>query len=316
MHTIDLIMAVYGEQTLVTYERGTAEHKSVQLGLNRHLPHGFLKGEWTMEINERSMRTLSDQEMINLMRRSDKTAFESWRDVLAVVDENEVTEKEKKRVEKAVKRAEKALKQNGIEIPVRAAREDVILQAFPYVENSIYNSTMELAYYYMDKKDWDTFSKIILTNNYAKTITFDYLFNVIPDDRKYDLTVNAYKWGGANIKGVQEAIVKLPIYGKPDLPEDFEGEMTIFRGCIGDAGKAASSFSWTINLEVAKYFRRAQEAFFGSPAHIYRGRIRREDIAAYIPDLGQAEIVQIGKVTNVEDITDQVIDASLTKGSR
>ena len=122
MHTIDLIMAVYGEQTLVTYERGTAEHKSVQLGLNRHLPHGFLKGEWTMEINERSMRTLSDQEMINLMRRSDKTAFESWRDVLAVVDENEVTEKEKKRVEKAVKRAEKALKQNGIEIPVRAAR--------------------------------------------------------------------------------------------------------------------------------------------------------------------------------------------------
>ena len=262
-----------------------------------------------MEINERSMRTISDLQMIDLMRRSDKTAFESWRDVLALVDGNEEAEKQKKRVEKAVNRAEKALKKNGMEIPGLAAREDVMLQAFPYVEKAIDESTLELAYYYMNMKDWDTFSKIILTNNFAKTVIFDYLFDAIPDDRKYDLTVNAYKWGGATIKGVQEAMKKLPVYGKPDLPEDFEEEMTIFRGCIGDAGKAVASFSWTINLEVAKYFRRAQEKFFGSPAHIYRGRIRREDIAAYIPDLGQAEIVQIGKVTGVEDITDQVFDA-------
>lgn len=103
-------------------------------------------------------------------------------------------------------------------------------------------------------------------------------------------------------------IKRLPEYGEPDLPDDFEEVMTVYRGCIGDAEKAAASFSWTINPEVAKYFRRAQESYFGEPAHIYRGRIKKGDIAAYIPDLGQAEVVQLGGVYDVEDITDQVYD--------
>lgn len=255
---------------------------------------------------ERSMRTLTDEQMKDLMRKSNKTAFEAWREVLTFVEMNEDTQKVIKRVDRAVKRATKNLMAKCTVSLTQEQMETVILEDYAYVGKAINESTMELAYYYFELEDWETFTRIILTNNYAKQITFDYLFDRIPDEWKYDLIVGAYKWGAANLRSVQEMIRKLPAYGKPELPEDFEDDLTVYRGCVGDAAKAARSYSWTINLEVARYFRRAQEGFYKDKAHIYRGKIQKNDIAAYIPELGQAEVVQLGKVYDVEDITDQV----------
>ena len=50
---------------------------------------------------ERSMRTLTDEQMKDLMRKSNKTAFEAWREVLTFVEMNEDTQKVIKRVDRA-----------------------------------------------------------------------------------------------------------------------------------------------------------------------------------------------------------------------
>lgn len=140
---------------------------------------------------EKYMRSLSFEEMTNYMRIQANTPFEAWREVLSLVDKD-VRQKEIQRVEKVVKRAETSLEQEGIEIPLRSAREDLMLEMFPYVEDILNKSTMEMAFHYLRKEDWGMFERIVLTNNYAKQITFDYLLEAIPDDRKYDLTVNVY----------------------------------------------------------------------------------------------------------------------------
>ena len=167
----------------------------------------------------------------------------------------------------------------------------------------------QLAYRSMEKEDWDTFEKIVLSNSHAMKIAFDHLFKNIPNDRKYKLILGAYSWGGASKKNIQKAVKSLPKYGKPELPDDFDDVITVYRGCTGSAENAASSFSWTTSLEAVKFFRRVHETGDGQAARIFRGKIRKEDIVAYITDLGQYEVIQFGKVFEVEDITDQVHDA-------
>ena len=256
-------------------------------------------------------KILNEEDMLDLMRERSKTRLQAWREILEYIEEDEIVVKQKKCVERAVKRAEKKLIEKCIILPEGPNKENILLDTVPGLSTSIDNASMELVYDCLDKKDWDAFEKIVLLNGYAMQMVFDYMFNVIPDDRKYRLTVEAYSWGGAVKKGVQNAVKKLPELGKPELPEEFEETVTIYRGCNGDADKAAESFSWTTNLEVAKFFGRMHENTCGQEAHIYCGKIRKDDIAAYILELGQSEVIQLGKVYDVVEI-----DSGVSAGVR
>ena len=257
---------------------------------------------------EHYMRNLSDVEMTDFMRRFCKNKIEAWREVMMSVDGDEAVQAQNKKVDRAIGRAEKAMDAEGLAFQDRSSKEEAMLDRYPYVGKAIDKATAELVFHYTEAEDWDSFEKTVLSNSGAIQMVFECMFGIVPDERKYNLTLEAYKWGGAKSRDVQRALMALPEYGKPDLPDDFGDEVVVYRGCVGDAKKAADSFSWTINIEVAKYFRRAQETFFGEPAHIYRGKIRKEDIAAYIIDVGQAEVINLGGVHDVEDITEQVHD--------
>lgn len=164
---------------------------------------------------------MTEEKMMERMMERNKNPLEAWREILALfAEDDETVIKQKKRVDRALKRAEKKMREEGIEIWDGPEKDEYILESYPNVKKMIDEATMELAYYCKDNNDWDRFEKMILSNSFAMQITFDYLFNIIPDERKYSLTVNAYSWGGAAKEGVQNAIKKLPEYGKPELPDD------------------------------------------------------------------------------------------------
>ena len=249
---------------------------------------------------------MTEEKMMERMRERNKNPLEAWREILALfAEDDETVIKQKKRVDRALKRAEKKMREEGIEIWDGPEKDEYILESYPNVKKMIDEATMELAYYCKDNNDWDRFEKMILSNSFAMQVTFDYLFNIIPDERKYSLTVNAYSWGGAAKEGVQNAIKKLPEYGKPELPDDMDDIVTIYRGCTGGPDQAAESFSWTTNPEVAKWFCRVHENRYGRTGRIYSGKIRKTDIAAYNTELGQDEVIQLGKVFDVADITEE-----------
>ena len=252
---------------------------------------------------EKSLRTISSEEVGLRIKERTNNTLNRWRQSLAFDDGSKVFEQEKHKVEKAIRKAERKLPDWIMGKKWTPARDVLIM---PRVRDAIDDSSMKLAIHYFDTQNWDALAAVTVLSDIAMQLVFPWIYVLVPDDRKNDLTLMSYTWGGADQEVVHEVMALLPEYGEPDLPDDFEDEIVIYRGCVGGPLDAASSISWTLNPEVAKYFKGAHEEVYKTPGSIYRGKIRKDDIAAYIYEMGQSEIIQLGTVYDVEDITNFV----------
>ena len=252
---------------------------------------------------EKSLRTISSEEVGLRIKERTNNTLNRWRQSLAFDDGSKVFEQEKHKVEKAIRKAERKLPDWIMGKKWTPARDVLIM---PRVRDAIDDSSMKLAIHYFDTQNWDALAAVTALSDIAMQLVFPWIYVLVPDDRKNDLTLKSYTWGGADQAVVHEVMALLPEYGKPDLPDDFDDEITIYRGCVGGPLEAAGSISWTLNPEVAKYFKGAHEEVYKTPGSIYRGKIRKDDIAAYIYEMGQSEIIQLGTVYDVEDITNFV----------
>ena len=253
--------------------------------------------------SEKSLRTISSEEVGLRIKERTNNTLNRWRQSLAFDDGSKVFEQEKHKVEKAIRKAERKLPDWIMGKKWTPARDVLIM---PRVRDAIDDSSMKLAIHYFDTQNWDALAAVTALSDIAMQLVFPWIYVLVPDDRKNDLTLKSYTWGGADQAVVYEVMALLPEYGKPDLPDDFGDEIVIYRGCVGGPLDAASSISWTLNPEVAKYFKGAHEEVYKTPGSIYRGKIRKDDIAAYIYEMGQSEIIQLGTVYDVEDITNFV----------
>ena len=253
--------------------------------------------------SEKSLRTISSEEVGLRIKERTNNTLNRWRQSLAFDDGSKVFEQEKRRVEKAIRKAERKLPDWIMGKKWTPARDVLIM---PRVRDAIDDSSMKLAIHYFDTQNWDALAAVTALSDITMQLVFPWIYVLVPDDRKNDLTLKSYTWGGADQAVVYEAMTMLPKYGEPDLPDDFEDEIVIYRGCVGSPLEAAGSISWTLNPEVAKYFKGAHEEVYKTPGSIYRGKIRKDDIAAYIYEMGQSEIIQLGTVYDVEDITNFV----------
>ena len=253
--------------------------------------------------NEKSLRTISSEEVGQRIKERTNNTLNRWRQSLAFDDGSKVFEQEKRRVEKAIRKAERKLPDWIMGKKWTPARDVLIM---PRVREAIDDSSTKLAIHYFDTQNWDALAAVTALSDITMQLVFPWIYVLVPDDRKNDLTLKSYTWGGADQAVVHEAMTLLTKYGKPDLPDDFGDEITIYRGCVGGHLEAAGSISWTLNPEVAKYFKSAHEEVYKTPGSIYRGKIRKDDIAAYIYEMGQSEIIQLGTVYDVEDISNFV----------
>ena len=253
--------------------------------------------------SEKSLRTISSEEVGLRIKERTNNTINRWRQSLAFDDGSKVFEQEKHKVEKAIRKAERKLPDWIMGKKWTPARDVLIM---PRVRDAIDDSSMKLAIHYFDTQNWDALAAVTALSDIAMQLVFPWIYVLVPDDRKNDLTLKSYTWGSADQAVVYEAMSMLPEYGKPDLPDDFDDEITIYRGGVGGPLEAADSISWTLNPEVAKYFKGAHEEVYKTTGFIYRGKIRKDDIAAYIYEMGQSEIIQLGTVYDVEDITNFV----------
>ena len=168
-----------------------------------------------------------------------------------------------------------------------------------------------LALYHLEREHWEEFLKAGLDNSQTIELVFETkLLDRIPDQYKYNYILGAYTWQGCCKEKCRDAMLNIRQYGEPAFPPELDGvdEITVYRGSVDSIKWVANAMSWTTDIGIAMFFRRAQEAAKHKPAHIFQGKIRREDVIAYTDRLGQSEIIQTGKVYDVQDITDEVVD--------
>ena len=164
--------------------------------------------------------------------------------------------------------------------------------------------------YHMNHQQWEKVKSDLKANQSAMTFLFtEGLYEKIPDEHKYKVAVNAYTWWGCSVPEVREAVKKIRLYGDPIFPPELDGveEIAVYRGSVNGIEGIAYDMSWTTDLKTARFFQWIKQNQKKREGHIYRGKIRRDDVLAYTNRIGQDEIIQYGKVYDVEDITEQVL---------
>lgn len=150
-------------------------------------------------------------------------------------------------------------------------------------------------------KDWEEFIKIGLYRHEIMPEAFSY-YDEMPDSMKYDFAISAYIKDGDSIPAVRKAVRSARKYGAPSFPEDLEGVevFTVYRGGKEPMYLAKYRISWTLSKEVALSFFNRHGGRHVS--HLYRAKIRREDVIAYCNEREEEEIMQYRKVYDIEEI--------------
>ncbi|AUN01462.1 TPA: hypothetical protein ACXDAY_002249 [Clostridium botulinum] len=127
---------------------------------------------------------------------------------------------------------------------------------------------------------------------------YQQLFNDIPDEQKYEVFKNIYtscEYGFNNLS--REFLEEIFGYNKSGRNWFNEDIITIYRGEGDLSAPYNEAYSWTIDIDVARWFARR----FNSDGKVYKGYIRQEDILDYMEDRNEKEILVFPEdVFNVE----------------
>ena len=150
--------------------------------------------------------------------------------------------------------------------------------------------------------DWQGFIDLTIAFPELYQYAFDYFDNV-PDDLKREMAVGCYLHSGDNIGCVRNAIRKLKDLEPPTLPKRYAGKdvITVYRAGEEDITKCSYRISWTTSRKVAQFFL---EEYIGKHAtHLYKAKIKTNDILAYSNDRKEQEVMQYNKVFDITEIS-------------
>lgn len=159
---------------------------------------------------------------------------------------------------------------------------------------------------YAENSKWHEFVDTSLSRPESYGYTFRY-FKEVPDELKYKFAIKAYHHRGDKVPAVRAAVRSLrnlPKQCRPKLPAEITNRetITIYRAGEEDITKCKYRISWTTSKEVALFFLNKYQ--YKHANHLYRATIRTADIIAYDNEREEEEILQYGKVYDIEEITE------------
>lgn len=110
---------------------------------------------------------------------------------------------------------------------------------------------------------------------------YQQLFNDIPNEQKYEVFKDIYtscEYGFNNLS--REFLEEVFKYNKISKNWFNEDVIIIYRGESNLSTSYNEAYSWTIDIDVARWFARR----FNSDGKVYKGYIRQEDILDYMED--------------------------------
>lgn len=133
-----------------------------------------------------------------------------------------------------------------------------------------------------------------------RLLFYEKLFNDIPDEQKYEVFKDIYtscEYGFNNLS--RDFLEEIFEYNKTDKNWFNEDVITIYRG-EGDLSTTYNeAYSWTTDINVAKWFAER----FNSNGKVYKGYIEQKYILDYLRDRNEKEVLVFPEdIFNVEQI--------------
>lgn len=144
------------------------------------------------------------------------------------------------------------------------------------------------------------FNELLSSGNYKSLFTFidkPYrlewyykLYNKIPDEDKYDIFIDIYTGSEYGFNNYNIDFIKDVIRYKRTNNENYnmlEDVITIYRGEGSKSTPYNKAYSWTTNIEIARFFAKR----FDNNGNIYKAQVNKEDIIDYLCNRNEEEII-------------------------
>lgn len=172
-----------------------------------------------------------------------------------------------------------------------------------------------------EKGDYYGFMEFTLSHYEIMPEAFRYFDEIVcwtDEDVAAQFAIDAYSCHGDSVPAIRKIIRELrkTLDHTGSLPDEairydsatgkrmVVDKLEVFRAGEEPIEKAKYRISWTTDKAVALFF--FSEWKHRHANHIYRGWIRPEDVITYTDDRNEKEILQYGKVFDIEDITSQI----------
>ena len=114
------------------------------------------------------------------------------------------------------------------------------------------------------------------------------IFNLIPDNKKYDIFINVYISAEYGFDDISEDFLDEILEYTPTKEFiELNNEIIIYRGEGEKSTNKENALSWTTDLKIAKFFATR----FKDNGKIYKAKVKKKDIIDYIQDRGESEIL-------------------------
>lgn len=150
--------------------------------------------------------------------------------------------------------------------------------------------------------EWGRFSEQARAVYETMPESFTYFYGDMPEEYRRDFAIGCYMHHGDSVKECREAVIELPREGRGDLPEEYREmeELTVYRAGEEPIDEAPRRISWTLDESVARFFMYEYRARHAN--HLYRARIKTNDVIAYADERNEREIIQHMSVYDVEEM--------------
>ena len=150
----------------------------------------------------------------------------------------------------------------------------------------------------IENEDYETI--LFLLDKPYRLQTYENIFYLIPDDKKYDIFISVYVSAEYGFNDISEDFLDEILEYRPnkEFPE-LDEELIICRGEGKESTNKEYALSWTTDIKIAEFFANR----FGDNGVIYKGKVKKEDIIDFIQDRGESEVlVKYEYIYDVEKI--------------
>lgn len=149
----------------------------------------------------------------------------------------------------------------------------------------------------LEDKDFESLFYVII-NEAVRFDAFQSLFDLIPDNQKYDIFINIYTANAYGFKELDKDFVKKVFTYRTEEVQnkigmkllsntDNEGFVRIYRGTEGESTPSTEAFSWTTNYNVALRFA----AWYGIEGSVHTGKVHINNVIDFLQDRNEFEVI-------------------------
>ena len=118
--------------------------------------------------------------------------------------------------------------------------------------------------------------------------TYENIFDLILDDKKYDIFINVYVSAEYGFNDISEEFLDEILEYRPNKEfTELDDEIIIYRGEGAESTNKENALSWTTDFKIANFFANR----FKDNGKIYKAKVKKKDIIDYIQDRGESEIL-------------------------